>query len=126
MDTNLATEPLAGSPANPIPLPKAKKVLQRYYGGGRLSSPLGGLFDVLGVREGDGGTGRVLLECNTSSLRFVLEIPKATRIERAAIKEALQAGDDLFCPRHGTDQRLSKSGKNWVCSECGVPYGKSG
>ena len=126
MDTNLATEPLAGSPANPIPLPKAKKVLQRYYGGERLSSPLGGQFDVLGVREGEGGTGRVLLECNTSSLRFVLKIPKATRNERAALKEALQAEDDLFCPRHGTDQRLSKSGKNWVCSECGVPYGKSG
>jgi hypothetical protein len=126
MDTNLLSGPQAGSPANPIPLPKDRKVLQRYYGGERLSSPLGGLLDVLGVREGEGGTGRVLLECNTSSLRFVLLIPKATRKERAAIKEALEAGNDLFCPRHGKSQRLSKSGKNWVCPECGVSYGKSG
>jgi hypothetical protein len=126
MDRKLVAEPQPGSPANPIPLPKDKKLLQRYYSGERLDSPMGGQLDILGVREGEGGTGRALLECNTSSLRFVLVIPKATRTERAKVKEALEAGEDLFCPRHGPYQRLSKSGKQWVCSECGVPYGKSG
>ena len=125
MDSNLVSEPQAGSPANPIALPNDKKVLQRYYAGERLGSPMGGQLDVLGVREGEGGTGRVLLECNASSLRFVLVIPKATRTERSNVKEALEAGEDLFCPRHGLDQRLSKSGKDWVCSLCGVSYGKS-
>jgi hypothetical protein len=126
MDSKLVLEPQAGSPANPIPLPREKKVLRRYYAGQRLISPLGGQLDVLGVREGEGGTGRVLLECNTSSLRFVLVIPKATSTERAAVKEALEAGVDLSCPRHGTYHRLSRLGKQWVCPECGVPYGKSG
>jgi hypothetical protein len=116
----------AGSPGNPIPLPKEKKVLQAYYGGDRLQSPMGGQLDLLGVREGEGGTGRVLLECNVSSLRFVLTIPKATRAEKATIQEAIDTGDDLTCPRHGSYQRLTKSGKNWVCNLCGVVYGKSG
>ncbi len=86
---------------------------------------MGGQLDVLGVREGDGGTGRVLMECNVSSLRFVLVIPKATRTEKAKVKEILEAGDDPPCPRHGSHQRLSKSGKSWVCPLCGVSYGKS-
>jgi len=86
---------------------------------------MGGQLDVLGVREGEGGTGRVLMECNVSSLRFVLVIPKATRTEKAKVKEVLEAGDDPLCPRHGSHQRLSKSGKNWVCPLCGVSYGKS-
>ncbi|MGW8267826.1 MAG: hypothetical protein ACWGSQ_15780 [Longimicrobiales bacterium] len=87
---------------------------------------MGGQLDLLGVREGEGGTGRVLLECNVSSLRYVLTIPKATRTEKAKIKEAMDAGDELTCPRHGGYQRLTKSGKNWVCTLCGVTYGKSG
>ena len=125
MDRRMVSEPPAGSPANPIPLPKSKGLLEKYYAGGRLESPLGGYLDVLGVREGEGGVGRVLLECNTSSLRFVLMVPKATKAERARVKEALEAGDDLFCPRHRSDQRLAKSGKNWVCPQCGVSFGKS-
>lgn len=116
----------AGSPGNPIPLPKEKKLLQAYYSGERLPSPLDGQLDLLGVREGEGGAGRVLLECNASSLRFVLTIPKATRTEKAKVKEAMEAGDELTCPRHGEYQRLTKSGKNWVCNLCGVSYGKSG
>ena len=83
MDRNVASEPQAGSPANPIPLPKEKKVLQRYYAGERLDSPMGGQLDLLGVREGEDGTGWALLECNVSSLRYVLIIPKATRTEKA-------------------------------------------
>ena len=118
-------EPPPGSPTNPIPLPKSKKVLERYYTGRRLESPLGGQLDILGIREGENKAGQVMLECNTSSLRFVLVIPKANRAERAAIKAAIEAGDDLYCPRHGDEQRLSKSGKDWVCTLCGVAYGKS-
>ena len=125
MDRNVVSEPPAGSPTNPIPLPKSKKVLERYYAGRRLESPLGGFLDVLGIREGKNGVGRVMLECNASSLRFVLMIPKATKVEKAEIKEALEAGDDLFCPRHGHESRLSKSGKNWICALCGVSFGKS-
>jgi len=125
MDRKVVAEPPAGSPSNPIPLPKSKKFFESYYAGKRLDSPLGGQFDLLGIREGEDGKGRVLLECNASSLRFVLVVPKATRNEKAEVKVAIENGDDLFCPRHGTTERLSKSGKNWICSLCGVSYGKS-
>ena len=126
MERRTATEVGAGSPGNPIVLPKEKKRLEAYYKGERLPSPMGGQLDLLGVREGEGGVGRVLLECNVSSLRYVLNIPKATRTEKADIEKAIESGDDLCCPRHGEYQRLSKTGKNWVCSLCGVTYGKSG
>jgi hypothetical protein len=126
MERNTSSVKRQGSPTNPIPLPKEKKLLQGYYAGDRLPSPMGGQLDLLGVREGDGGVGWVLLECNVSSLRYVLTIPKATRTERAKVKEAIEKGEEITCPRHGPYQRLSKSGKNWVCQECGVVYGKWG
>ncbi len=125
MNKRNVSEPPPGSPGNPLPLPREKKVLRRYYAGERLRSPMGGHLDVLGVREGEGGTGRVLLECNASSLRFVLLVPRATKSEREAVKAALDAGDDAFCPRHGHHHRLVKSGKKWVCPQCGVPYASS-
>ncbi|MBT8396195.1 MAG: hypothetical protein HKO65_00750 [Gemmatimonadetes bacterium] len=106
-------------------MPKTKKTLEAYYAGKRLESPQGGHLDILGIREGSTGLGRVLMECNTSSLRFVLRIPKATKTEKADIKKLIEAGEDLFCPRHGDDQRLTKSGKNWICALCGISYGKS-
>ena len=118
------TEPPAGSPANPIPLRRSKKVLERYYAGKRLASPMGGDLDVLGVREGANGTGRVLLECNSSSLRFVLVIPRATKEEKTQVKESLDKGGDPHCPRHGSIQPLAKSGKNWACPLCGVGFAK--
>ena len=125
MVTASAPDVQAGSPGNPIPLPKEKKLLQKYYAGERLPSPLGGQLDILGVREGEGGVGQVLLECNTSSLRFVLVIPKATRAEKSKVKEWLASGDDPYCPRHGSHHPLSKSGKAWMCSLCAVSFGKS-
>lgn len=121
-----APEQQAGSPGNPIPLPKDKKLLQKYYVGERLPSPLGGQLDILGVREGEGGTGQVLLECNVSSLRFVLVIPKATRAEKSQVKACLTEGGDPVCPRHGVHHPLSKSGKEWVCPLCSVSFAKSG
>ena len=125
MDRKVVSEPPAGSPSNPIPLSRTKKNLEAYYAGKRLESPLGGQLDVLGIREGRTGLGEVLLECNTSSLRYILKIPKATKPEQAEVKKALAAGDDLFCPRHGSEERLTKSGKSWICALCGVAYGKS-
>lgn len=125
MDGKVMSETPTGSPTNPIPLPRSKKTLDRYYRGKRLDSPMGGHLDVLGIREGNRGTGRVLLECNTSSLRYVLVIPKATPKERSLVKDVLEDGEDPYCPRHGESHRLTKSRKNWVCSLCGVPYGKS-
>ena len=122
MNKKVITEAPTGSPSNPIPLPKSKKILERYYAGKRLDSPLGGQLDLLGIREGGDGKGRVLLECNTSSLRFVLIIPKATRAENVEIKSVIENGGDLFCPRHGPEAPLTKSGKNWVCQLCGVTY----
>ena len=112
----------AGSPSNPIHLPRSQKVLEAYYGGKRLESPLGGQLDVLGVREGNNATGRVLLECNASSLRYVLIIPKATPEEKARVEKALEAGEDLYCPRHGPGRPLAKSGKSWHCPRCGVVF----
>ncbi len=125
MEKKAVSEPPAGSPANPIPLPKSKKILEAYYSGKRLESPLGGQLDVLGVRESRTGVGEVLMECNTSSLRYILKIPKATKPEMAEVKKALAAREEIHCPRHGPEQRLAKSGKAWVCSQCGVAYSKS-
>lgn len=117
-------EASAGSPGNPIPLPKSKKLLQRYYAGGRLPSPMGGRLEVLGVREGQQGRGRVMLECSTSSLRFILEVPRASRDEREEVAETLAAGNDPTCPRHGSSQALAKQGKRYVCPRCGVTYAR--
>jgi len=118
--------PPPGSPRNPIPLPKKKKYLERYYSRGRLPSPMGGKLDILDVREGERGKGRVLLECNASSLRFILEIPRATPEERKQVEKSLDGkGEDPTCPRHGSSQRLTRSGKEWVCPLCGVVYGKA-
>jgi hypothetical protein len=125
MTKNPTAEAPPGSPANPIDLPKDKSLLKTYYRGRRLESPLGGLLDVLGVREGSDGTGRVLMECNTSSLRFTLIVPKATRTERSKVKAILDAGGDPHCPRHGSLERLTRTGKDWVCPLCGVSYAKA-
>jgi len=125
--TNTATsEPPPGSPGNPIPLSRDKKRLAKYYAGERLASPMGGQLDILGIRGGGRGTGRVLMECNASSLRFVLVIPKATSAEKAEVKKVAEKGEDPHCPRHGPRYPLSKSGKEWVCPLCAVAYGKVG
>lgn len=125
MTKNPTAEAPHGSPENPMELQKDKRLLKKYYSGGRLESPLGGLLDVLGVREGEDGAGRVLLECNTSSLRFVLTIPKATRTEKSKTKASLDAGEDPHCPRHGAQERLTRTGRDWVCPLCGISYAKA-
>ena len=108
-----------------IPLPADKELLKAFYSGHRLLSPLGGNLELLAVREGDDGTGRAILECSTSSLRFELTVKKATRTEKQKVKKAQTDGSDPTCPRHGSEQRLSRLGPSWFCPQCGVRYGKA-
>lgn len=113
-----------------IPLDKdskrGKQLLRRYYAGGRMDSPMGGFLEPLGVTPQGDGSGMALFECSTSSLRFTLTIPKATRTETKAVKDALAAGDDPACPRHvDPPRKLQRVGGQLVCAACGVRYGKA-
>ncbi len=101
-----------------------KVLLRAYYGGQQMPSPNDGFLMLLGVRpKGDGGATAVF-ECSVSSLRYEMSIAKATRSERAKVKESQKAGSDPDCPRHGTGQRLVRAGKSLKCNVCGVVYGK--
>ena len=66
-----------------------------------------------------------IFECNVSWIRYEVTIPKATRTERKKVKDALDAGTDSGCPRHGPTPRLTRAGKDLVCSACGVAYAKA-
>ncbi len=109
-----------------IPLPDGKTQLRRYYSGERLRSPHGGLLEVVRVQPGAGERepGRILLECLTSSLRYELVVPAATRSERESIRETQAEGRDPSCPRHGPALRLLRAGTVLVCPACGVGYGR--
>jgi hypothetical protein len=109
-----------------IPLEKEARTLRpQYYAGTRMPSPAGGFLEPLNVRREADGSGVVLLECNASSLRYELGIPKATTKERTAVKRELAEGLHPTCPRH-TDpaQRLRRIGDTLVCPLCGVRYGR--
>lgn len=113
-----------------IPLAKdakrRKALLAKYYEGLRLASPMGGFLEPLRVRPEEDGSGTALFECSTSSLRFSLAIPKATRTERKKVKDAQDAGEDPDCPRHDDPpRRLQRVGNHLVCPSCGVRYGRS-
>lgn len=101
-----------------------KVLLRAYYGGQQMPSPNGGFLMLLGVRAKDDGGATAVFECSVSSLRYHMSIAKATRSERAKVKEAQGAGSDPDCPRHGPGQRLVRAGKSLVCTVCGVVYGK--
>jgi hypothetical protein len=105
-------------------LDDAKRVLKQYYAGAQMDSPNGGFLMLLGIRPNEGGTALGLLECSVSSLRYEIEIPKATKTERKKVKDVLDAGDDPDCPRHGPGTRLVRAGKNLVCDSCGVAYAR--
>lgn len=109
-----------------IPLDKgAKALLQVYYRGGHMPSPMGGFMVTLRVRPESDGSGTVLLECSASSLRYELKVPKASRKERTEVKEAQEAGDPVLCPRHTEPtRRLQRVGGHLVCPACGVRYGR--
>ena len=108
-----------------LQLEKPKQLLKQYYAGQQLPSPNGGFLILLGVRGSDDGSALAIFECSVSSLRYEVKIPKATRTERKQVKEILDAGGDPDCPRHGPGSRLTRAGKDLVCSECGVAYAKA-
>ncbi|MDH5590679.1 MAG: hypothetical protein OEZ65_06985 [Gemmatimonadota bacterium] len=111
-------------PADALPVDNAKAVLKGYYAGSQIPSPQGGFLMPLGVRTGDGGKGHLILECSASSLRYHVEIPKGTRVERSKVREVLDQGVEPDCPRHGRGQRLIRMGNDLVCQLCGVAFAR--
>lgn len=108
-----------------LPVDNEKQLLKSYYAGQRIVSPNGGFLMLLGVRALEGGVAIAIFECSASSLRYEIEIPKATRTERKKVRDALDEGDDPDCPRHGAGSRLVRAGKDLVCPACGVAYARA-
>jgi len=108
----------------PLELDNADDVRRHYYEGSQLPSPMGGFLAVIHVQPEDDGSGTVLFECLSSSLRYALPIKKATRTERKKVREMMDEGMDPHCPRH-TNVRLQRVGPNWVCPSCGVRYARA-
>jgi len=101
------------------------KFLQKaYYAGQQMHSPMGGFLQLLGVRSRDDGGAIALLECSASSLRYLMELAKASKGERTHVRAAQERGEDPDCPRHGTGVRLFRAGKDLVCPLCGIAYGR--
>ena len=107
-----------------LPLEDEKELLESYYEGRRVPSPMGGHLDPIRVQMEDDGSGTVIFECSSSSLRFSLSVKKATRTERRKVREMQEEGREPHCPRHGPDQLLVRVGKALVCPRCGVRYGR--
>ena len=107
-----------------LQLENAKQLLQQYYSGQQVESPNGGFLMLLGIRSNGDGSATGIFECNVSSLRYELVIPKATRTERKKVREILDDGGDPHCPRHGPSRRLVRAGKDLVCPDCGVAYAR--
>lgn len=105
-------------------LENEKQLLKQYYAGQRMESPNGGYLMLLGVRPVEGGSAIGIFECSASSLRYEIEIPKATRTERKKVRDALDGGEDSDCPRHGQGMRLMRAGRDLVCVACGIPYAR--
>ena len=108
----------------PFPLSDEKELLRLYYEGNRLPSPTGGFLMVLRVQPEADGSGSILLECNSSSLRYRLNVNKATRTERTKVRDTIEEGREPRCPRH-VDQLLFRVKNDLVCSLCGVRYGRA-
>ena len=116
-------EPLAIE-AEVTSLPNDKKLQDRFCLGERLESPLGGFLEPLAANSLDDGSGRILLECNASSLRYELIIRKGTRTERDRVRDQLSSGREPRCPRNES-QVLVRRGAELVCPRCQVKYGKA-
>ncbi len=99
-------------------------LLSIYYEGRRLPSPSGGFLMVLGVQPEAEGAGSVFLECTSSSLRYRMSVPKATRAERKKVRDLIDEGRDPECPRH-QGQLLVRIRHDLACSRCGVRYAKA-
>lgn len=108
-----------------LQLDDTKQQLQQYYAGQQVESPNGGFLMLLGIRSNDDGSATAIFECNVSSLRYEIVIPKATRAERKKVRDALKEGGDGTCPRHGSDTRLVRAGNDLVCPDCGIAYAKA-
>jgi hypothetical protein len=108
-----------------LQLDNEKQLLKQYYAGQRMASPNGGYLMLLGVRPLDGGNAVGIFECSASSLRYEIEIPKATRTERKKVRDAVDDGEDPNCPRHGPGRRLVRAGRDLVCMACGVSYARA-
>lgn len=107
-----------------IGLSDSGDLLRLYYEGGQLPSPPGGFLMVLRVQSEDDGSGSLILECAASSLRYRLEVPKATRTERKRIRDAMGEGAEPKCPRH-VDEFLVRMRDDLLCPKCGVKYAKA-
>ncbi len=108
-----------------LQLENEKQLLKQYYAGQQMLSPNGGFLILLGLRPADDGAAASIFECSVSSLRYEMRIPKATRTERKRVKDALSAGEEPDCPRHGPGTRLVRAGKELICRACGIVYAKS-
>ena len=107
-----------------LTLPDEDGLLGIYYDGGRLPSPSGGFLMVLGVHPDPEGSGSVFLECTSSSLRYRMSVPKATRSERKKVQDLIDEGGDPECPRH-QGQLLVRIRHDLACAKCGVRYAKA-
>ena len=107
-----------------LTLSDEESLLRLYYDGGRLPSPSGGFLMVLGVQPKDEGSGSILLECTSSSLRYQMNVPKATRSERKKVRAMIDEGRDPKCPRH-QGQLLVRIRHDLACASCGVRYVKA-
>ena len=103
---------------------QTKHLLAAYYEGTRLPSVAGGFFQILRVKSEEDGSGVVLLECGSSSLRYLMKIPKAKSVEKKDIQVEMKGGRELQCPRH-LAQPLNRLGNRYVCRKCGVTYAVS-
>jgi len=108
-----------------LQLDNEKQLLKAYYAGQRMASPNGGFLMLLGVRALEGGVAVAIFECSASSLRYEIEIPKATRAERKNVRDVIDEGEDPDCPRHGAANRLVRAGRDLVCTACGISYARA-
>jgi hypothetical protein len=108
-----------------LPVTDEETLRQLYYAGAQLPSPMGGFLEVLHVQAEADGSGTVIFECLSSSLRFRLPLKAATRTERKKVRERIDAGMEPECPRHEVGRRLHRVGRDLICSACGVKYAKA-
>jgi len=118
------TKRRAGVLDGALQLDDEKQLLKQYYAGARMESPNGGYLMLLGIRPLETGAAVGIFECSASSLRYEIEIPKATRTERKKVRDAMDEGDDPDCPRHGPGARLVRAGRDLVCTSCGIAYAR--
>ena len=108
----------------PFPLSDEKNLLRLYYEGNRMPSPTEGFLIVLRVQPEADGSGSILFECNSSSLRYRLNVNKATRTERTKVKTMIDEGREPKCPRH-VEHLLIRVKNGFLCPLCGVRFAKA-